>query len=372
MKKKLTVLIVDDNFENISVLGSMLGENNYNIGLAQNGSMALDSVRKKRPDLILLDIMMPGMNGFEVCRQLKQDPNLADIPIIFITARMEQENVIVGLELGAVDYVTKPFNQRELLARVNTHLELQTTKVKLQEALAAKEKALATKNKFFSIISHDLSNLFYGLSSMSALILEKGAKAASDAKKDEFSHYIMQLSEKGYILLTNLLEWSKSQTGMIQAKPVNVDLEKLVEQNIQLIHGKAKAKDINLSAKIAENAASVFVDKNMLDTVLRNLLSNAVKFTKPRGIVQISSKKLENGLVEILVSDTGVGIAAENISKLFRIDVNHSTSGTAQEKGNGLGLLLCKEFIEKNGGTIRIESQPSKGSQFYVCLPLSP
>jgi two-component system sensor histidine kinase ChiS len=150
MKRKRTILLVDDNPKNLGILGTVLAESERSLYFATNGALALDIAKNKHPDLILLDIMMPDMDGFEVCRRLKQDPLLAEIPIIFLTAKTEKDDVITGLELGAVDYVTKPFNKKELLTRVNTHIELQATRDELKEALIAKENALkqlAEQNK---------------------------------------------------------------------------------------------------------------------------------------------------------------------------------------------------------------------------------
>ncbi|RKZ87384.1 MAG: hypothetical protein DRR19_13705 [Candidatus Parabeggiatoa sp. nov. 1] len=160
MKRKPTILIVDDNPGNLAVLGSIVTENGYIPGFATNGAIALASVKKKRPDLILLDVMMPEMDGFEVCRQLKQDATLADIPIIFLTAKTEKEDVIAGLSLGAVDYVTKPFNKSELLSRVNTHLELQATKEELRNTLEQLEKQnneLHSKNVKLELLTQELA-----------------------------------------------------------------------------------------------------------------------------------------------------------------------------------------------------------------------
>lgn len=370
MKKQLTILIVDDNPENLSVLGNILGKNGHNLIFAQNGVVALNVAKKRKPTLILLDIMMPNMDGFEVCRQLKQNVTLAEIPVIFLTAKTEKEDVITGLKLGAVDYVTKPFNQEELLARVNTHLELQTAKEELRAAFIAKKEALATKDKLFSIISHDLSNLFNGLLGISSLLAEKDEVTLSDAEKEEYSQDVLRLASRGYNLLKNLLEWSRSQTGRMQVKPIAINLSNLIQQNIQLLEENAKAKNINLYAHLDEDALSVFADLNMFDTVIRNLLSNAVKFTPPSGEIQIFSKKVANNLIEISVSDTGIGIKAEDIDKLFRIDVTHTTPGTAKEVGNGLGLILCQEFTEKCGGTLGVESEEGKGSRFYIRLPI--
>jgi len=183
MKRKRTILVVDDNPENLSILGTVLAESNRSLYFAKNGAFALNIVKKKHPDLILLDIMMPDMDGFEVCRQLKQDAKWAEIPIIFLTAKTEKDDVIAGLELGAVDYVTKPFNKKELLTRVNTHLELQAAKKDLQEALVEKDEALSTKDKLFSIIGHDLGNIFYGLQGLAGILVDK--KPPLDVKARE-------------------------------------------------------------------------------------------------------------------------------------------------------------------------------------------
>ncbi|MDM8559348.1 hybrid sensor histidine kinase/response regulator [Candidatus Parabeggiatoa sp. HSG14] len=367
MKKKQAILIVDDNPENLAVLGSIVAENGYTPRFAPNGAMALVSVKKKRPDLILLDIMMPDMDGFEVCRRLKQDATLADIPIIFLTAKTEKDDVIAGLELGAVDYVTKPFNQKELTTRVNTHLEFQATKEELREALAAKEEALATKNKFFSIIAHDLANIFCGSIGLSN-ILSKQSEQNEASETDKLLGLIQHNLNKGYGLLRNLLDWSRSQTGKINVTPDILKIKTVVDQNISLLKNNATAKDIKLSSTVGSTL--VFADEQMLNTIIRNLLSNAIKFTPVNGKIEVSSQE-EGNMIEVSILDTGVGIKPQNIDKLFRIDVSHSTRGTAKEEGTGLGLILCKEFVEKNGGTIGVESEVEKGSRFYIRLPIN-
>jgi len=372
MKKNLTILVVDDNPGNLGFLADILGKKGYNLTLAQDGVVALDSIKKKRPDLILLDVMMPGMDGFETCRRLKQDATLADVPIIFLTAKTEKDDVIAGLKLGAVDYVTKPFNQEELLTRVNTHLELKAAKEELREALAEKEKALAakeealvTKNKLFSIIGHDLSNIFYGLQNLAELLTDEKRQSDINARED-YLQMLKQSAYDGYDLLKNLLNWSRSQTGRLQVYPTTLVLQDSIYQNVELQHNKAGCKMIDILADIDENIA-VFADKDMLDTILRNLISNAIKFTQKSGTVRITAEQIEDNLVEISVADTGIGI--KDIDKLFRVSIA-STYGTDSEKGNGLGLVLCKELIEKCNGLIGVESEVGKGSRFYVRLPV--
>jgi two-component system sensor histidine kinase/response regulator len=358
MTEKQLVLVVDDNPDNLKVLGSILTENGLKPAFAQNGRKALTAIQTRRPDLILLDIMMPELDGFEVCKQLQQNPETQDIPVIFLTAKTEKEDVLQGLELGAVDYVTKPFNNLELIKRVKTHLRLKATEQQLKQALAIKDQ-------FFSIIAHDLGNIFHtSLGASRLLVNRKGALEEEDA--DEMLSMIQDSLNKGEQLLKNLLEWSRSQRGKISMAPAAFQLRAIIDYNLRALEAQANRKNIHLSSWVGD--ISVVADQNMFNTVIRNLLSNAIKFTPAGGSVTISAEEQDHR-VEISISDTGVGIKPKDIDKLFQIDVRHTTLGTAQEQGSGLGLLLCQEFIDKNGGTLGVESEWGKGSRFYINLP---
>ena len=209
--KESKILIVDDVPKNIQLAGSILQRQDYNIFFANNGETALNLAQTNAFDLILLDIMMPGMDGFEVCEQLKKDPNTREIPVIFLTAKTDTESTIKGFDIGAVDYVTKPFNEKELLARVRTHLELRAARESLREANV-------TKDKFFSIIAHDMKNPFNALLGLSKLLLNNFDVFDEDKKK-YFIQNIYQSSDQGYKLLENLLDWSRMQTGKMVCQP---------------------------------------------------------------------------------------------------------------------------------------------------------
>ncbi len=368
MKKQPTILIVDDNPENLGVLGNIVSENGYIPGFATNGTLALTSIKEESPDLILLDIMMPDIDGFEVCRRLKKDATLAEIPIIFLTAKTEKDDVIAGLELGAVDYVTKPFNKKELIARVNTHLELQAAKQDLREALAVKEEAIATKDKLFSIIGHDLGNIFCGLQGFAELLADQEIQFDAKEREDNIQ-MLIQAATNGYDLLTNLLNWSRSQTGSLQANPTTIVLRDSIYRHVELQDNKAARKEIEIVADVDEKIF-VFADKNMLDTIMRNLISNAIKFTAASGTIRVTAKQIEEKLVEISVADTGIGIKPKDFEKMFKIN-NLRNYGTNNERGNGLGLVLCKDLMEKCGGMIGVESEVGKGSRFYLRLPIT-
>jgi two-component system, sensor histidine kinase and response regulator len=361
---KPLVLLVDDNPQNLKMLGNILKEKPYRQALAQSGAEALDFLKKKRPDLILLDIMMPDMNGFEVCQQLKQDAELSEIPVIFLTAKTEKKDVIKGLEEGAVDYITKPFNNQELIKRVSTHLELKAAKAALLEKIEELKQANATKDKFFSIIAHDLMSPFNALVGLSELLVEKDIDVQ---EREKLLRIIQQASKTGYNLLKNLLEWSRFQTGRMTFRLESINLKELVDSNLELLRSNALAKDIQIFSDILEKTF-VLADSNMLNTIIRNLLSNAIKFTPENGKINISGCEKESE-TEISISDTGVGIKPQDIEKLFRKDITYSTQGTKQESGTGLGLILCQEFVEKHEGKIWVESELGKGSIFYITLP---
>lgn len=268
-------------------------------------------------------------------------------------------------------------NQKLLL--LNKNLMEQKQKVeelnqKLNEAnhkLLESEKHLIntnrTKDKFFSIISHDLRNPFASIVSFSRIL----KREIHELTKDELRELALELDKsvlKINNLLENLLQWSRAQTGKINYHPEYIALKAIVLENINLFSGNAREKNIEILDLIDEDLV-VFADMNMTHTVVRNLLSNALKYTNPGGKIELNSMMEENQVV-ISVADNGVGISEENIAKLFRVDTLHTTFGTGDEKGSGLGLLLCKEFIEKQGGEISLESTEGEGTVFRFSLPL--
>jgi signal transduction histidine kinase/uncharacterized protein HemY len=223
-----------------------------------------------------------------------------------------------------------------------------------------------TKDKFFSIIAHDLKNPFSALIGFSKTMITEFEHFQKEQIK-EFLQSVYKSSENTYNLLENLLEWARSQTGKLQWNPVKVELGEVANYTIDLLKRNATNKNIELQNEM-NGKTFVFTDKNILYTVFRNLISNAIKFTPEGGVVSIGSREVNN-FIEVRVADTGIGIAEEDIKKLFRIDVHFSRSGTGNEQGTGLGLILCKEFIEKSGGKIWVESQVGKGSTFIFTFP---
>lgn len=394
--KKFKVLIVDDVAENIKVLSNILYEKGLSISMARNGLQAIKSVAIKTPDLILLDVSMPVMDGYEVCKHLKADPKTKEIPIIFITARTQIDDIVKGLQLGAVDYITKPFNTNELLSRVFTQLELKHSRDTMaqyieiinkqnnelnqaNQQLTETNKLLdkqneelknlnATKDKFFSIIAHDLKNPFNALIGFSEFLLMYHHKMSKE-KIELYHTNIHQSALQGYDLLQNLLKWSRTQTNRIPWQPQNLNLQAIVLDNFDLLTSNAERKKLNLISNI-DPEITIFADENMLNTIFRNLLSNAIKFSNHEGEITVGAQHDQNTCT-ISVKDNGIGISKEDIKKLFKIEVHHTTKGTSNETGTGLGLLLCSEFVEKNNGTIWINSELGYGSTFSFTVPIS-
>lgn len=367
--EQYTILVVDDNQTNLRVIINYLRDFGFKLLMAKDGLMGLKVAQTRKPDLILLDVMMPEIDGFETCQRLKADETTRDIPVIFMTALASEEDKVKGFDVGAVDYVTKPIQQREVLARVITHLRIREQAKRLESQAAELMALNASKDKFFSIMAHDLKSPFQPLLGMAELQVLM-ADTLTPQNVAEMGQTIYQSAKNIYNLLENLLQWSRIQMERIEYYPKSLDLKDMVETTVQLLTPNATSKNITLQNNIG--AFSVYADEQMLDLVIRNLTSNALKFTPTGGLIEFSAREeIENRLVEVAISDNGVGISPEHMAKLFHLDMHHSTVGTAKEHGTGLGLLLCKEMVEKNGGQIWIESAWGKGTTVKFTMPLS-
>jgi signal transduction histidine kinase len=247
---------------------------------------------------------------------------------------------------------------------------LQKQKEQLEKNVELKTAELkelnASKDKFFSIIAHDLKNPFTTIIGFSEL-LNEDLDTHNDEKIREYTKLIHTSAVQTFRLLENLLEWANSQRGNLPFDPAKINLSELLKEELGMLKDMAVEKNIEIKNKVSENI-TIFADRNMIKTILRNLISNAIKFTCRNGKVEVSSV-LENNIAEISVADTGIGMDEDTFAKLFRIDANLSTRGTENEKGTGLGLFLCKEFVERHGGRIWAESKKGRGSVFRFVIP---
>ena len=376
-----TILIVDDNDTNLSIISDYLRSYNFQILVAQNGERAIKTAKDKAPDLILLDVMMPGLSGFDTCKKLKSQVETQDIPVVFITALSNTEAKLNAFESGGADYVSKPFQREEIFIRVTNQLKIRNLTRQLQNQLK-REKELrqieaqkaqelvelnANKDKFFSIVAHDLKGPFNPVLGLTELMASM-ADQFSPAEIQEMSRGIYQAARNVYDLLDNLLQWSRIQGGRLTYDPVNVDLVEIVDRNVKLLKQSAIEKNIQLYNYV-NSPVFAYADENMVFTIIRNLSSNAMKFTPIGGAVSISAHANEAKQVEIAISDTGIGISPQDQEKLFKMDTHHTTRGTNEEQGTGLGLILCKEMVERNTGELWIESVVEQGTTVKFTLP---
>jgi two-component system sensor histidine kinase/response regulator len=355
-----SILVVDDVAKNIQLIAKFLTKEGYTLNFAQNGETALKLTENKVFDLILLDIMMPSMDGFEVCRKIKENKKNQSVPIIFLTAKTDDEAIKKGFASGGVDYITKPFNPEELLARVSTHLKLQKRERELTELNN-------TKDTLLSIISHDLKTPFFNIMGLGEIILSNYSEFP-DEQKIELLTNIIDAARASHNLLDNLLSWTRMQTGKITFTPTKFIINELIKLNVDLARFQASNKGVQLIFT-EEKEIKVFADENMVNTILRNLLSNAIKYTSRSGKVEVMLEKSDN-LAVISVVDTGTGIPPEKVEKLFLFGQTVSTPGTNQENGSGFGLVITNDFIKLNNGKLSVKSIVNKGSTFAFSLPL--
>ncbi|MFW6234531.1 MAG: response regulator [Spirochaetota bacterium] len=353
------ILIVDDNSANLGVLYNHLDPQGYRVLVVQDGLEVVGMVRNEHPDLILLDVMLPGISGFEICRELKADPSTSDIPVLFISALASTEDKIEGFRAGGVDYITKPFQQDEVLARVEAHLVIKKQREMLSELNA-------TKDRFFSIIAHDLRGPFTGFLGASRL-LEESAMTLDVETLRKIASELHASAERSVALLENLLKWAMLQQQLVEPVPGPVAIQDVTRQAVDLLRPSAEQKRVDITQEI-DGSHVALADMDMISTVLRNLLSNAIKFTPARGRVSVRSR-LEEDRLCISVSDTGAGVDEKDLPHLFRADRKVQRPGTAGESGTGLGLVLVGEYVQANNGTIQVESTQGEGSVFTVCLP---
>ena len=370
--RKRLVLIVDDMPENLQVLAGHLTEAGHEILAAASGPRAIALVRNRKPDLILLDIMMPGMDGLEVCRILKAEPESADIPVIFITARTETDDILRGFELGAVDYITKPFKPAELVARVRTHLELKSardllfTYNKQLERISKHLRRLNDdKNRFLGIVSHDIRGAFGNVVSVSRLLVDEMSEPEDEA--GQLLRDIGVEAEHMIALAQNLLNIDAIEHGQVKMKVESVESRDLLDFAINAHQMAARVK--NLECRISSDSSHVRGDLTACRQILTNLVSNAVKYSPDNSHIWLQASWQEDGRVRLSVRDEGPGLSSEDQKKLFRPFTRLSSKAIGNEHSVGLGLSIVKLMVDGMGGEIICESHLGEGTTFTVLLP---
>lgn len=367
-KKDFSILVVDDNKENLKVVSNFLKTEGYQIALSLNADDALNILKENKIDLILLDVMMPGTDGFSLCRMLKENPRLQDIPVIFLTAKTETSDLVEGFSVGGVDYITKPFQKEELIARVNNHISLAHAKSQMVKQAEEIRKINRTKDRLYSVIAHDIKSPFANISMLISTLAEGYLEPGSE----EYTEILLDINnstQETYSLLNNLLQWTRSQTGDLELSLEIIPVESLIATTLRLMKQQAAKKQIALTQKIDGNP-TISADQNMIKSILQNLIGNAIKFTNPGGRISVNAYQ-QNTFICVEVEDNGLGIPEKNLKKLFVEEGQVTTRGTNDEKGSGLGLLLVKEFVQRHNGTIKVASKEGEGTIFTLSFPVA-
>jgi two-component system, sensor histidine kinase and response regulator len=368
-KGRKTILVIDDSPLNLQLAAHTLSAD-YELILVNSGEKGVRIAIEKEPDLILLDVMMPEMSGLEVCVKLKDTIGVKEIPVIFVTAKTQEEDIIHGYDAGGVDYVMKPFRAKELLTRVKTQLAIKEHQNKIEQMNVYLNEVNKNRDKLFSIISHDLRGNADRIDSLTEIIMNSPDYDDLSPELKKPIDMLGNSSKRNKRLVDDLLLWARNQFDQIKFKPIQINLENIIDQVETQMNGALKAKHIKLNKQIYEDL-NLLADKDMLTVLFRNLLSNAIKFSHTKGEIIIKCwQQKKKDLITIEIIDQGVGISEDDLNKLFDKKINFSTYGTNGEKGTGLGLELCTDFVSKHNGSIKAESELGKGSTFRIVLPV--
>lgn len=386
------ILIVDDKPQNLFVLEKTLQKLDVEILKTTSGNEALNLTLENEFSVAIVDVQMPEMDGYELVELLRGNPDTALLPIIFVSAIYSDEyHHRKGYDAGAVDFLSKPFIPEILLSKVKVFLNLYEQRFKLEKLakqnaeLYEMEKDLramqenrahelaklnASKDLFFSVVSHDLHAPVNNMVNLTNLMLMAFDRLTREDIKDQIEQ-LHNSAKATNDLLENLSVWSQLQLDQIGFEPVEVNLFQLFGNIKVLFVDAIKRKKINIVNSIPHDMI-VNVDKSKLVILLRNVISNAVKYSLMEGDITFSAARNGADFVEVSIADTGIGIHAQDIDKLFQIDKPYSTPGTAKEPGAGLGLIICKALATKIGGDIWIRSEFGNGTVVNFTIPEKP
>ncbi|OUR73188.1 hypothetical protein A9Q78_04400 [Methylophaga sp. 41_12_T18] len=373
------VLIVDDQSDNLKVLYNTLKTVGYDISLAKSGQQALNHIWQHLPDLILLDITLPDINGLEICRKVKASEETENIPIVFISASTDSNDVIKGFEAGCVDYIRKPFVESEVIARVRNHLTLKCLHEELEHQVAertgelARAKHLAemanqAKTKFLSRMSHEFKtplNAVLGFTQLQEQQIIAGEVEKVLAGRD----CIMDAGNHLLSLVNDILDVADMENRQLKFSVEKVDLNNVILAAVRGI--QQQANKLGIAINYNQTDLTIDADEHHLRQVFSNLLTNAIKFNSPQGLVNIDVKQIEGQQVQISIMDTGVGIDREYKEKIFMPFLRLEYAEKNEIAGAGIGLYQAQYLVNEMKGTLTFESLPKQGSLFFVRLPLN-
>jgi two-component system, sensor histidine kinase and response regulator len=360
--KNMKVLVVDDTPENLQVLYKTLKNEGYEISLVRSGEEALNLVSSFSPDLILLDIIMPGIDGYEVCRRIKNNKKTQDISVIFLSAKMDSEDIVKGFEVGAVDYITKPFEQAEVLARVKNHLMLQWLHKDNVRYISELERSNKELDSFAHVVSHDLKQPLRKIIAFGDILIENAVDLLPENKE-----YLEKMGKAAFDMkdfIDDLLKFSALKK--VESNYPLTDLTKIIDDVLN-----------DFNTRILESGATINIAElptleavpHQMHQLFQNLFSNSLKYQK-KGIppvIKLSSFFNDNGLWEINITDNGIGFDNKYAKKIFKLfERLHSRS---DYEGTGIGLAICEKITKLHYGTIEVKSVKGEGTTFTIFLP---
>ncbi|MDC1067814.1 hybrid sensor histidine kinase/response regulator [Candidatus Kapabacteria bacterium] len=358
------ILIVDDINDNIKLLGRLIRNYKSKISVATNGKQAVEIASEIIPDLILMDVNMPEMNGFEAAEIITQNETTKHIPIIFLTALSDINDVIEGFNKGGLDYVTKPFNSTVLISRVKTHLSLKFQKDELKKLNDEIKKSDNQKTQFLSIVSHDLRSPMSGLVGLAKMI----NKDFDEFEKEELKELTVSMQEaleNQYQFMENMLKWGNLQFDKVPVSMTDINLNFLIDQIFEVLKLNSNDKKVELNKQF--EVETVFGDYNLIYSIFHNLIVNAIKYTKENGQVLVTAKE-EDNFYKLSVKDNGIGMPKKVADSLFQVNKVQSRPGTNNEQGTGLGLIVSYESVLKHNGKIWAETEENVGTEFIFTL----
>jgi signal transduction histidine kinase len=363
------VLIVDDDRLNIRVLGGILKADGYVLAEADSGESALALYANFRPDLVLLDVMLPGIDGFETCRRLKREHGDKSAPVIFITAKSQSDDVVEGLTAGGVDYLPKPFKPKEVLARIRTHLQNQILSEQRKMLVEQLKEANAAKNRFLGMAAHDLRNPLASIRGI-AEFLREGAVGALSPEQLELIETIHGASQSMLDLVNELLDVATIEAGELKLNLDRHDLGDALARSVAMINREALKKKTHVIFEPPSQSVVLTIDAAKMRQVADNLLSNAIKYSPPGSTIRaFVTLNAANSTCSFSVRDQGPGIPDGERDKLFKDFSRLSSKPTAGEKSTGLGLAICRKIVEAHHGMIVVENLAGGGCEFRVTLP---
>jgi len=375
--RRYTILVVDDEELNVKFLNTFLTRKGYAVTAAETGVRALKKIRESIPDIVLLDAMMPEMDGFEVCRQLRSDPATRMLPVIMVTALHSVEDEVRALEAGADDFLSKPINNLELIARLRSLLRIKDLHDLLQiskEQVESKNRELielqGMRDTLTQMIVHDLKNPLTGIMGCTELLLMipenlTDKQVSIINKMDESASTILKM-------ITEMLDISRMEENKLVLRREAFHISELIEANVNELAVMMMKSGVSSRTTIHEHIPLIKADKDLISRVVANLIHNAIKHSNRDGIIEISSDYLpESDVLEVTIRDQGEGIATEYTDKIFEKFAQADLKKLGLKTDRGLGLTFCKLAVEAHGGKIWVVSEVGRGSEFKFQLPIT-